>query len=102
MKLKDKKIAFGLTSCFYAFKNTIAEMKIIVKEGGRLIPIMTKNAYETDSKYYKADDLKKEIESLSNRKIINTEEEAERVEADIIVIAPCSRKSHCKACIFYI
>jgi len=35
LKLKNKKIAFGLTSPFYAFKPTINEMKKIMSEGRR-------------------------------------------------------------------
>lgn len=91
MKLKGRKIAFGLTDCFYAFKNTIAEMRDIALEGGKIIPIMPLDTYNTNSKFYKSTDFIKEIESISNRKIIINEEETERVEADIMIIAPCSR-----------
>jgi len=99
LKLKDKKIAFGLTSSFYAFKNTIEEMKNIIKMGGKIIPIMSKNAYTTDTKYYKAQELIKEIPRITNTEIIYKEEKAEEVEADIVVIAPCSRKPYSKTCL---
>lgn len=102
MKLRDKKIAFGLTSCFYTFKNTIAEMKNITLEGGKIIPIMQEDTYNTDSKYGKALDFTKQIEKLSNKKIITSKEELEKIKMDITVIAPCSRNPHCKTCKFYI
>ena len=94
MKLKDKRIAFGLTDSFFAFNKTIAEMKNLALEGAKIIPIMPLDTYKME--------FIKEIEDISNRKIIIDEEEAEKVESDIMIIAPCSRESHCKTCIFYI
>ena len=91
MKVENKKIAFGLTNVFFAFEKVIAEMKKIQKYGGEIIPIMSKDTYTTDSKYYKSIDFIKDIEECSNRKIITVEKEAEEVEADILVIAPCCR-----------
>lgn len=98
MKLKDKQIAFGLTSCFYTFKNTIAEMKNIALEGGKIIPIMQNDTYTTDSKYGKALDFTRQIEKIANRKIIISKEEVEKIKMDITVIAPCSRNPYSKAC----
>lgn len=92
MKLEGKKIAFGLTDVFYAFKNTIGEMKNIIKEGGEVIPIMSLDTYNTNSKYYKSSDFIKDIQEITNNKIINSDDEVEKIEADIMIIAPCSRK----------
>ena len=102
MKLQDKKIAFGLTSSFYAFKNTIAEMKNIIKMGGKIIPIMSKNAYTADNKQYNTAELIKEIIRITDTEIIYEEEKAEEIEADIVVIAPCSRKPYSKTCLINI
>lgn len=95
MKLKNKKIAFGLTSSFYAFKSTIAEMKKIVLDGGEIFPIMSEGAYTTDTKFGNAKDNIKKIEEITKRKVINTLAEAEEIKADIIIVAPCSRKLYC-------
>lgn len=102
MKIKGKRIAFGLTNAFYTFKKTIEEMKNIVSEGGEIIPIMDFDTYSTNSKYGKTIDFIKNIETITNRKIITSEEVAEEIEADIMVIAPCYRKSYCKTCNFNI
>ncbi len=102
MNLKNKKIAFGLTCSFYTFKATIAEMKKIVSEGGNVIPIMSKNAYTTNNKFGSANDYIKKIELITNRKVICGVEEAEEVESDIMIIAPCSRKHYSKVCFFYL
>lgn len=92
MNIKNKKIAFGLTSSFYTFKATINEIKKIVSEGGEVFPIMSSGAYTTDSKFGKAKDFIMRIEEITNKKIINNMQEAEEVESDIMIIAPCSRK----------
>lgn len=92
MKIKNKKIAFGLTSSFYTFKATISEIKKIISEGGEVFPIMSMGAYTTDSKFGKAKDFIMKIEDITKKKIINTMQEAEEVDCDILIIAPCSRK----------
>ena len=92
MKIKNKKIAFGLTSSFYTYKSTISEIKKIIAEGGEVFPIMSIGAYTTDSKFGKAEDFIKKIEEITKKKIINTMQEAEELECNILVIAPCSRQ----------
>ena len=54
MKLKGKKIGFILTGSFCTFKKTIEQMENIIKEGGKIIPIMSYNSYELDTKFGKA------------------------------------------------
>ena len=92
MKIKNKRIAFGLTSAFYTFKSTILEIKKIKAEGGEVFPIMSIGAYTTDTKFGKAEDFIKKIEEITAKKIVNNLKEAEEIECDIFVIAPCSRK----------
>lgn len=105
MDLKGKKIGFCFTGSFYAFKNTIDEIKKITKKGGEVIPIMSYYAYSTDSKFGKAKDFINEIEKITEKKIIHTMQEAEYLfnyyEMDIMIIAPCSRKYYCENCEFY-
>ena len=94
MNLKDKNIGFCLTGSFCTFKNTILQMKELVKEEANVIPIMSYTAYKTDSKYGNAKDYIKEIEKLTKNKIINTKKEAEQIcfkhIIDILIIAPCT------------
>lgn len=95
MELRGKKIGFCLTGSFYAFKNTIDEIKKIIKKGGEIIPIMSYHAYHTDSKFGNAKDFIKEIEDITGKKVIHTMQEAEYIsnyyELDIMIITPCSR-----------
>lgn len=94
MDLKNKKIGFCLTSSFCTFKNTILQMKELVKGGANVIPIMSYDAYKTDTKFGKAKDHIKEIEELTCSNIIHTIKDAEPIGpkkmTDIIIIAPCT------------
>ena len=94
MELKDKTIVFCLTSSFYTFNNTIKQIKKITQKGGKVIPIMSENTYNTDTKFGKAQDFINEIESITNEKVIHSLQEAELIGAkrltDILIVAPCS------------
>lgn len=94
MKLNGKKVGFVLTGSFCTFKKTIPQMKKIIEEGGEIIPVMSYNSYNLDSKFGKAQDFIDQIEELTGKKIIHTIQEAEPIGpkkmTDIMVIAPCS------------
>ena len=68
MRLENKKIGFVLTGSFCTFKNTIEQMKNIIKEGAEVIPIMSYNAYNLDSKFGKASDFITQIEGLTRKR----------------------------------
>ena len=51
MLLIGKKIAFGLTSSQYAFEKTIPQISKLINEGAEIIPIMSYDAYSTDTKF---------------------------------------------------
>ena len=95
MKLKNKRIGFAFTGSFCTFKKTIPQLKKIVEEeGGIVIPIMSFNTYQMDTKFGNAKDFIKEIEDISQNKIINSIQGAEPIGpknlTDIMIVAPCS------------
>lgn len=94
MNLEGKKIGFALTGSFCTFKNTIEQIKEIVKLGGDVLPIMSFNAYSINSKFGNAKDFIEEIKSITGKDIICTIENAEPIGpkkmTDIMIIAPCS------------
>ena len=96
MELKDINIGFTLTGSFCTFKKVIPKIKELKELGANILPIMSYNSYNLDTKFGKAKDFIKEIEELTDKKIIHTIQEAEPIGpkkmTDIMVIAPCSRK----------
>lgn len=100
MDLKDKKIGFTLTGSFCTFQKVIPKMKEIKKLGAEIIPIMSFNSYNLDTKFGKAKDFIEEIENITGKKIIHTIQEAEPIGpkkmTDIMIIAPCSGNTMAK------
>lgn len=96
MKLKGRKVGFVLTGSFCTFKNTIEQMENIMKEEAEVLPIMSYNAYNLDTKFGKSSDFINKIEEITQKKIIHTIQDAEPIGpkhmTDIILVAPASRE----------
>ena len=94
MELKNKKIGFVLTGSFCTFSKTIPQMKKLKKLGAELLPIMSFNSYELDTKFGKAEEFIKEIENICEKNIIHTIQGAEPIGpshlTDIMIVAPAS------------
>ncbi len=94
MDLKDKKIGFVLTGSFCTFSKTIPKMKELIKMGSEVIPIMSYNSYNLDTKFGKAEDFINEIQEITGKEIIHTIQDAEPIGpkrlTDVMVVAPCS------------
>lgn len=103
MDLKQVKIGFVLTGSFCTFKKVIPKMKDLVNMQANLIPIMSFNSYEMDTKFGEAEHFISEVEEITGKKIIHTIEDAEPIGpkkmTDIMIIAPCSRKYNVKTCL---
>lgn len=94
MDVKNKKIGFVLTGSFCTFSRTIPKIKELVKRGSEVIPIMSFNSYNLDTKFGKAKDFIDEIQEITGKKIIHTIPDAEPIGpkklTDIMVVCPCS------------
>lgn len=102
LKLEGKKVGFAMTGSFCTFKNTIPKIKEIVNLGAEVVPIMSFNAYELDTKFGKAQDFIDEIEEITGKKIIHTIPDAEpiRTQENDRYYDYCTmyRKHYCKTC----
>lgn len=92
--MQTKTVGFALCGSFCTFKKVIPQMKKLVDNGYKVIPIMSPTAYSTDTRFGKAEDFNKEIEEICNAKIIYTIRGAEPIGPkellDALVIAPCT------------
>ena len=100
MTLKGKKIGYIFTGSFCTFQKSIVELKKIVDLGNNVLPIMSYNSYNLDTKFGMAKDIIKEIEQITNNKIIHTIPDAEPIGpkhlTDIMLIAPASGNTMAK------
>lgn len=103
MDVKGKKIGFVITGSFCTFKKVIPKIKELIKLEAQVIPIMSYNSYDLDTKFGKAKDFINEIEKITGKKIIHTIQDAEPIGpkqmTDIMIVAPCSRKYYVKTCL---
>ena len=94
MEVKGKKVGFVLTGSFCTFSKTIPKIKELKKLGADIVPIMSYNSYELDTKFGKAKEFIKQIEEISQRNIIHSIQGAEPIGpkhlTDIMIVAPAS------------
>ena len=100
MDFQGIKIGFVLTGSFCTFKKVIPKIKDLKEKKAEILPIMSYNAYNLDTKFGKAEDFIIEIENITGNKIIHTIQEAEPIGpknlTDIMIIAPCSGNTMAK------
>lgn len=95
MKLEGKNLGFAFTGSFCTFNKIIIELKKISQiKDINIIPIMSFNSFELNTKFGYAKDFINEIENITNNKIIHTIVDAEPIGpkklTDILIVAPCS------------
>ncbi len=92
--MSKETVGFALCGSFCTFKKVIPQIKKLVDEGYKVIPIMSPTAYSTDTRFGKACNFNKEIEEICNEKIIYTISGAEPIGPkellDALIIAPCT------------
>lgn len=95
MKLENLKIGLGITGSFCNF-NRIKEVIDSLKEQNvsKIIPIVSYNTKNLDTRFYKAKEFIKMLEDNTNEKIVDTIVKAEPIGpknlVDIIVVCPCT------------
>lgn len=92
--MEKLNVGFAFTGSFCTFRKAIDEMKEIKKEGHNIIPIMSYNAYSTDTRFGKAEAFRNEIEEICLNPIISSIAASEPIGPkkllDILVIEPCT------------
>ena len=88
------KVGYALTGSFCTFEKSLKQMEKLVNEGMDVLPIMSFNAYNLDTRFGKAKDFRTYIENLTGKKIIASITDAEPIGpgklADVLVVLPCT------------
>lgn len=88
------KVGFAMCGSFCTFSKALEQMEKLILLGYDVIPIMSFNAYSTDTRFGKAEDFRKKIEDMCGKKIISSIKDAEPIGpkkmTDIMLIAPCT------------
>ena len=81
LEVKNKKVGFVLTGSFCTFSKTIPQIRKLKELGADIIPIMSYNSYESDTKFGKAVDFIQEIKYITEKEIIHTIQDAEPIRS---------------------
>lgn len=92
--LEGKKVGFAMCGSFCTFSECFAALGRLLDAGCEIIPIMSYNAYSTDTRFGKAAEHRERIEEMCGRKIICSIAEAEPIGpkhmTDIMLAANCT------------
>lgn len=92
--MAEIRIGFAITGSFCTFKTVFPQMELLVQKGYRVIPIMSHNAYSTDTRFGTAADWIRKAEAITGESVIHTIAQAEPIGPkkllDLLIIAPCT------------
>ena len=92
--MRDLTIGFAITGSFCTFKAVFPQMNLLVEHGYRVLPIMSENAYATDTRFGRAADWAAQAEEICGEKVIHTIAQAEPIGPkkllDLLILAPCT------------
>ena len=95
MSLDGIRIGFCMTGSFCTFSQVIDQMEQMAQQTGwQLYPILSPNAYETDTRFGSAQQFRRRIEEICGREIWHTLTQTEPIGPkkllDVLLVAPCT------------
>ena len=85
---------YALTGSFCTFDKSIREMSRLSSMGFDILPLMSENAYSTNTRFGKARDIITKVEDITGKSVIHTVIGAEPIGpkhmCDIMIVAPCT------------
>ena len=93
-------IGYALCGSFCTIEASLGVMEKMVNSGHEIVPIMSERVYETDTRFFSAENLRRRIRTLCGRDIIHTVEAAEPLGPKLVlsslIVAPCTGNSLAK------
>lgn len=87
-------IGFAMCGSYCTHKYAIEQLKKLVSEGKEVLPIMSENVWNTDTRFGSARELVDRVEQICGNKVIHTVVDAEpigpSIDLEAMVICPCT------------
>ena len=87
-------IGYAFCGSFCTHKRSLEMLRVILKNGYDVVPIMSENVYNTDTRFGNAKDLVEAVEALCSSNVIHTIVQAEplgpKLKLDALIISPCT------------
>lgn len=94
-----RTLVFAMCGSFCTFENALQQMERLRKHY-EILPVMSENAYSTDTRFGTAESFRQRVEAICGRKIIHTITGAEPIGpkhlADAVVVMPCTGNTAAK------
>ena len=92
--LKGMRIGFAVTGSFCTFSKILDPIKELVRLGAIVTPIFSFSTAQINSRFYKAEDFRNDVEAITGNTVIDTIPGAEPIGPkkmlDVLVIAPAT------------
>lgn len=92
--MRNIRIAFAITGSYCTFERAIEQMSGLKAMGFDILPVMSFNAYNLDTRFGKATEFRSRIEKICGKKIIADLVSAEPIGperlADVMLVLPCT------------
>ncbi len=89
-----RHIGFALCGSFCTFSQVIPQIQVLCELGHDVIPIMSFNAYLTDTRFGTAAEHIQKIESITGHPVLHTIDQVEPIGPkkvlDVLIVAPCT------------
>ena len=87
-------IGYAMCGSFCTFGRSLAVMERLALDGNSIVPIMSQNAYSTDTRFGEAESIKRRVTDICKRDIIHTVKDAEplgpNLALDMLIVSPCT------------
>ena len=95
------KIGYCFTGSFCTLARSFDVLVSLVEQGIEVVPIMSENAYYTDTRFALAEEFSHKVEEVCGRSVIHTIVDAEplgpKEVLDALIVAPCTGNTLAKA-----
>ena len=92
--LRGRRIGCAMTGSFCTFEKAFSALEALREAGAELFPIFSENAYQTDTRFGPAGEMRARAEAICGREIWHTLGQVEPIGPkrllDLLVIAPCT------------
>lgn len=94
MNINGKKIGFALTGSFCTIQDVTIELERLVFLGADVTPILSNSVATINSRFGRAEDIRRRVELITGKQCIETISEAEPIGPkkmfELLIIAPCT------------
>lgn len=88
-----KTVGFAMCGSFCTLSKAMEQMELLSRDYA-LLPVMSPNVYETDTRFGRAEDFRKKAAEISGREVLHTIVQTEPIGpknlVDVMVVAPCT------------